>query len=133
MGGGGGGGVMARGEYENYCVHLFLCLGFVWRMCSEQLNLFVTRLVHICIICNLFFAQDNFLMCHVTLHGRCRVWHRLSELGGVVLSCFMLSRSTIFTNVLLNQTGRLIQPAVQGSSLISVMGQETCEQCREKW
>ena len=33
------------------------------------------------------------------MQGRCRVWPRLSEFSGVVLSCFTISSSTVFTDV----------------------------------
>ena len=35
----------------------------------------------------------------VSMHGRCHVWPWSSEYSGVVLSCFTLSRLTIFTDV----------------------------------
>ena len=47
---------------------------------------------------------------------------RLSKFRGVVLSCFTLSRSIIFADVLLIQTGNYI---VQCNSLFSIKGQET--------
>ena len=47
---------------------------------------------------------------------------RLSKFSGVVLSCFTLSRSIIFADVSLIQTGNSI---VQGNSLFSIKGQET--------
>ena len=43
------------------------------------------------------------------------------------LCCFTRSRSAVFTDVSLNQTGRFVQPIVQSNSLFDVMGQETCE------
>ena len=42
----------------------------------------------------------------------------LSELSGVPLSCFTLSRSTVFTDVSLNQMGSHVQAICQGSSLL---------------
>ena len=52
-------------------------------------------------------------------------WPWLSEFSSVVLSCFTPSHWTIFTNVSLNQTGRLDQLIVQGNSVFSVMGQDS--------
>ena len=47
---------------------------------------------------------DNFSRAvSVSTHGRCRVWLRFSEFSGVVLGCFTLTGSTIYTDVSLNQ------------------------------
>ena len=55
-------------------------------------------------------------MCRFSMQGRCHVWTWLRVFTDVVLTCFALSRSTIFTF----EIGRIIQPIVQGYSVSSV-------------
>ena len=68
-------------------------------------------------------------LCHAlcinawALHG----WPWLTEFSGAVLSCIMLFCLSISLDVLLIKTWRLIQPTVQGNSLFTTMGQQTCE------
>ena len=42
----------------------------------------------------------NFLTCRLSKHGHCCVWPWLIEFSGVAMSCFTLSRFTIFPDVL---------------------------------
>ena len=74
-------------------------------------------------------SQPFHVPCLAALRGRCQVWPWLSEFSNVVLRCFTLSRSldSFHAVLLFSQTGRLVQPIVHGSSLFSVMGQDTCE------
>ena len=67
--------------------------------------------------------------------SRCMGPASMFGLGSVSLAVLyrvdsQLSQSSaVFMNASLNQTGRLIQPLfVQDNSLVSVVGQETCEQ-----
>ena len=64
------------------------------------------------------------LAVRVSVKGRCHVWHWLSEFSGVVLSCFTISFSTIFTDVTLIKP--VVQLTAQDNSLFSVIGQEAC-------
>ena len=47
------------------------------------------------------------------------------EWNWTVLSRLTLSRSTVFTDVWLSQTGRLFKRTVKGNALFDVMGQGT--------
>ena len=49
------------------------------------------------------------------------VWSRLIEFSCVALSCFDLSRLAIFLDARM-----LVKPVAQGSSVLNVVGQETC-------
>lgn len=44
-------------------------------------------------------STHNFLTCCILRHTRCYVWPWLVEYNDVVMSCFMLSRSTSFAEV----------------------------------
>ena len=46
-----------------------------------------------------------FFTCRVSMLGRCRVWPRLVEFSGGVLSGFTLSRFTLFTKTFTHKTG----------------------------
>ena len=77
------------------------------------------------------FSFFFFFHAHIhSLYGSCDVRPWLSEFSGVVLSRFTLSRSTIFTDVSLIKSGRLIEPIVAGHFFlhVSVMaGLGNCE------
>ena len=66
----------------------------------------------------------------VSLHTRCHIWPWLSEFSGVALSCFPLSRLTVFPGYIAHETGRPVEPIFQGS-LSSVVSQETWHTVRE--
>ena len=73
------------------------------------------------------FATFSCAMSQCKEHGHCHVSPRLIELSAIVPNCFMLSRETIFTEVLPIQPEDLPIPlitSVQGSCSFSVMGQE---------
>ena len=57
-------------------------------------------------------------------NGCCCVWPWLIGFSSLTLSCFTLSSLVILPH----ETGRLVQPIVQGSSLFIVTGQEICDQ-----
>ena len=63
----------------------------------------------------------------ISMHGRCHDLPWLNEFSGVVLTSFMLSRQTSWTEVLLSWRGRLAQTIVRGNCLFKVTGQEKCE------
>ena len=82
----------------------------------------------------------------VLISMQCYVWPWLIELSGVALSCFTiifwpwliqfscvapscftLSRLAIVSGCSAHNTGRHVQPTVQGSSLFNAMGQENRE------
>ena len=82
------------------------------------------------------FAIHNFFRRRFSMHGRYpRLWlyQHSTKFSGIVpksaarirylavLGCFTFSRSSVFTDVSLNQ------PTVQNNSLISIMGHETCD------
>ena len=46
----------------------------------------------------------------VSLHTRCHIWPWLSEFSGVALSCFPLSRLTVFPGHIAHETGRPVEP-----------------------
>ena len=50
----------------------------------------------------------------------------LTECNGVVRSCVMLSRRTIFYGGIARTTGGFAHTTEQGNCLFKVMGQETC-------
>ena len=52
----------------------------------------------------------NFITCRVSTQGRCRVWLWLIEFSGVALSCFTLSRLTVFPDVLSVQPEDSLNP-----------------------
>ena len=88
------------------------------------------------------FQHTYFALFTTCAHAACRcmgtinyshsVWLWLMEFNGVTPTCrFTLFRSTIFfpSGCMSHITGRLVQPIAEGSnSLLSVMGQEICEQ-----
>lgn len=67
----------------------------------------------------------NFSKCRASTRRLCHVWPLMVEFSGVTLSCFTLSRSTVFMALSLKQKGRLVQLSVPGSYLFSVTGQQT--------
>ena len=61
------------------------------------------------------------------MRGGCHALPRLTEFSGVVLSCFKLSRWTIFYGKITHTTGRLAHTKARGNYSFKVMGQETCQ------
>ena len=68
-----------------------------------------------------YYTIHYFSTCRVSIHGHCPVQPCWNGFSGA-LNCFTLSCSTVFMDVLLNQTLSLLQPIIQGNSLLSVMG-----------
>ena len=58
----------------------------------------------------------------VCMHGRCHAWPWLSEFSSIVLSCFTLSRSTIFTDDTNKRTVRLVSPHCSRQFFIQCQG-----------
>ena len=66
---------------------------------------------------NVFTCRVSLCMCAAIIY----VWSRLIEFSCVALSCFDLSRLAIFLDARM-----LVKPVAQGSSVLNVVGQETC-------
>ena len=106
---------------------------YVHRACKDYWGRAITRAAMQAITDShpfFFLFSFSFFTCRVSMYGNCDVRPWMSEFSGVVLSRFTLSRSTIFTDVSLIKSGRLIEPIVAGHFFlhVSVMaGSGNCE------
>ena len=97
--------------------------------CQVQSQLLYSTLKrHVCTIAvhNEHTKSNSVFTRRVPTQGRCYVWLCLTEFSGLLLSCFTLSRSTIFMDALLRKL-KDFQPIVHGNSYLGVMGHETWE------
>ena len=70
-------------------------------------------------------TSERRVVAHMGISERSYTILNRKEWNWTVLSRLTLSRSTVFTDIWLSQTGRLFKRTVQGNALLSIMGQET--------